>query len=102
MARAGGEQGLHRGKQGDGQPVREALLELIGRDGVVTATAAARELGGSTGLYSFHLRQLARFGIIEEAPSAGRRVRPWRLAGAATSPVQAGPAPVSARGLREV
>ena len=62
-------------------PVREALLELIRREGVVTATDAARELGGSTGLYSFHLRQLARHGVIEEAPGPRGRVRPWRLAG---------------------
>jgi predicted ArsR family transcriptional regulator len=64
----------------DPHPVREALLELIRRDGVVTATDAARELGGSTGLYSFHLRQLARHGVIEEAPAPRGRVRPWRLA----------------------
>ena len=85
-------------------PVREALLELIGRDGVVTATAASRELGGSTGLYSFHLRQLARFGIIEEAPAAGGRVRPWRLArpGAAPPPDQPGSRPVSDSELSEV
>jgi len=82
--RADGEPRLER------HPVREALLELIGRDGTVTATAAARELGGSTGLYSFHLRRLARFGIIEEAPSGPGRVRPWRLAraGAARSPAR--------------
>ena len=61
-------------------PVRQALLELIEREGTVTATDAARELGGSTGLYSFHLRQLARYGVIEEAPAGGGRVRPWRLA----------------------
>jgi hypothetical protein len=61
-------------------PARTALLELIRRDGVVTATDAARELGGSTGLYSFHLRQLARYGVIEEAPAPGGRLRPWRLA----------------------
>ena len=69
-------------------PVRAALLELIGRDGVVTATDAARELGGSTGLYSFHLRQLARHGVIEEAPAPRGRIRPWRLArpGAAGPP----------------
>jgi hypothetical protein len=96
--RADREPGLER------HPVREALLELIRRDGVVTATAAARELGGSTGLYSFHLRQLARFGIIEEAPSPGGRVRPWRLArsGAAPSPDQATYRPVSDAELSEV
>ena len=60
-------------------PVRAAVLELIRRDGVVTATDAARELGGSTGLYSFHLRRLARYGVIEEAPAPRGRVRPWRL-----------------------
>jgi hypothetical protein len=103
-ARAGREQRLPRRQQLERHPVREALLELIGRDGVVTATAAARELGGSTGLYSFHLRQLARFGIIEEAPSAGGRVRPWRLAraDAAPSPDQAGSSPVSDAELSEV
>jgi predicted ArsR family transcriptional regulator len=87
-------------------PVREALLDLIRRRGVVTATNAARELGGSTGLYSFHLRQLARHGVIEEAPAPRGRVRPWRLAelGAARPPEQ----PVSdaelstvARGLED-
>jgi predicted ArsR family transcriptional regulator len=61
-------------------PVREALLELIRHDGEITATDAARELGGSTGLYSFHLRQLARHGLIEEAPGARGRLRPWRIA----------------------
>ena len=90
-------------------PVRAALLELIRREGVVTATDAARELGGSTGLYSFHLRQLARYGVIEEAPAPRGRVRPWRLsrpeaAGsaeaavsleAAGSPEQPGVGPVS-------
>ena len=98
MVQGGREPRLER------HPVREALLELIGRDGIVTATAAARELGGSTGLYSFHLRQLARFGIIEEAPSAGGRVRPWRLAraGAVPSPDQAASRPVSDAQLSEV
>jgi hypothetical protein len=61
-------------------PVRAALVELIRREGAITATDAARELGGSTGLYSFHLRRLARYGVIEEAPGARGRVRPWRLA----------------------
>jgi hypothetical protein len=61
-------------------PIRTALLELIRRNGVVTATDAASELGGSTGLYSFHLRQLARHGLIEEAPAPRGRIRPWRLA----------------------
>ena len=68
-------------------PVREALLELIRRDGEVTATSAASELGGSTGSYSFHLRQLARYGLVEEVPAQDGRIRPWRLpAGDAGTP----------------
>ncbi|GAB3677128.1 hypothetical protein GCM10027589_47300 [Actinocorallia lasiicapitis] len=60
-------------------PVREALVELLVRRGSVTATDAARELGGSTGLYSFHLRRLALYGVIEAVPGDGGRARPWRL-----------------------
>jgi hypothetical protein len=88
-------------------PARTALLDLIRRDGVVTATDAARELGGSTGLYSFHLRQLARHGVIEEAPAGHGRVRPWRLAQSGVTREQQ-PQPVSdaqlsmvARGLED-
>jgi hypothetical protein len=61
-------------------PVRDALLDLLHRDGVITATSAAGELGGSSGLYSFHLRRLAEYGIVEEAPAPRGHVRPWRLA----------------------
>ncbi|WP_223199228.1 winged helix-turn-helix domain-containing protein [Solihabitans fulvus] len=60
-------------------PVRSALLDLIRARGTVTSTEAARELGHSSGLCSFHLRQLARYGHIEEAGGARGRVRPWRL-----------------------
>ncbi|WP_344654393.1 winged helix-turn-helix domain-containing protein [Cryptosporangium japonicum] len=63
-------------------PIREALLGLLA-NGPVTANQAARELGESSGSCSFHLRQLARAGLVEEAPvlpgsGSGRR-RPWRL-----------------------
>ncbi|GAA2927378.1 helix-turn-helix domain-containing protein [Streptomyces thioluteus] len=59
--------------------VRTALLELLAEVGTVTATEAAARLGHSSGLCSFHLRQLARHGYVEEAPHHGGRVRPWRL-----------------------
>ncbi|MER6394869.1 winged helix-turn-helix domain-containing protein [Kitasatospora sp. NPDC001603] len=59
--------------------VRTALLELLAEVGTVTATEAAARLGHSSGLCSFHLRQLARHGLIEEAPHTGGRARPWRL-----------------------
>ncbi|NBE52783.1 ArsR family transcriptional regulator [Streptomyces sp. YC537] len=59
--------------------VRTALLDLLAEVGTVTATEAATRLGYSSGLCSFHLRQLARHGRIEEAPHGGGRARPWRL-----------------------
>ncbi len=59
--------------------VRTALLDLLAEVGTVTATEAAARLGYSSGLCSFHLRQLARHGHIEEAPHHGGRARPWRL-----------------------
>ncbi|GAA1795154.1 helix-turn-helix domain-containing protein [Planosporangium flavigriseum] len=62
------------------------MLALIGERGTLTSTQAARELGGNSGLYSFHLRQLARYGLIEEAPAGRGRVRPWRLATSAPAP----------------
>jgi predicted ArsR family transcriptional regulator len=60
-------------------PVRVALLDLIAEAGTLTSTEAAARLGHSSGLCSFHLRQLARYGLIEEAPHRGGRARPWRL-----------------------
>ncbi|MEU7581785.1 winged helix-turn-helix domain-containing protein [Streptomyces sp. NPDC041068] len=59
--------------------VRTALLDLLAEVGTVTATEAASRLGYSSGLCSFHLRQLERHGYIEEAPHSGGRARPWRL-----------------------
>ncbi|MCC3768119.1 helix-turn-helix transcriptional regulator [Streptomyces sp. UNOC14_S4] len=59
--------------------VRTALLALLAEVGAVTATEAAARLGYSSGLCSFHLRQLARHGHIEGAPRSGGRARPWRL-----------------------
>ncbi|GHG62490.1 helix-turn-helix domain-containing protein [Streptomyces griseocarneus] len=59
--------------------VRTALLGLLAEVGTATATEAAARLGYSSGLCSFHLRQLARHGHIEEAPHNGGRARPWRL-----------------------
>ncbi|MGA8115730.1 MAG: helix-turn-helix domain-containing protein [Actinocatenispora sp.] len=74
-------------------PVRAALLELVREIGTVTSTEAARRLGHSSGLCSFHLRQLARHGYLEEVPGAHGRVRPWRLrAPAMTVPESARPA----------
>ncbi|AOS63463.1 DNA binding protein with helix-turn-helix domain [Actinoalloteichus hymeniacidonis] len=59
--------------------VRTELLSLLATMPTLTATEAARALGRSSGLCSFHLRRLAQHGLIEESPHTGGRVRPWRL-----------------------
>ncbi|MGW6279841.1 helix-turn-helix domain-containing protein [Kribbella sp. NPDC055071] len=61
-----------------GHPLRDALLGLIDRDGTTTSTIAAGELGESSGACSFHLRRLEALGLVEVAPGAVGRVKPWR------------------------
>jgi predicted ArsR family transcriptional regulator len=60
-------------------PLRLALIELLWREGTINATQAASELGESQALCSFHLRQLARFGFVQEVEGHRGRARPWRL-----------------------
>lgn len=60
-------------------PVRMALIEVLAVEGTATATRCAELLGESQANCSFHLRQLAKYGFVEEAPSEDRRERPWRL-----------------------
>jgi hypothetical protein len=67
-------------------PVRAALLDLVRERGTLTSTEAARQLGHSSGLCSFHLRQLARYGYVEEADRGRGGVRPWRLPAAGPGP----------------
>lgn len=59
-------------------PVRLALLEALGRDGELTASEAAERVGESPASCSFHLRQLAKYGFVEEAERGPGRRRPWR------------------------
>ena len=47
-------------------PLRLELLELLRFEGPSTASALARRVGESSGATSYHLRQLARHGYIEE------------------------------------
>jgi DNA-binding transcriptional ArsR family regulator len=59
-------------------PVRLALLEALTHHGALTATEAAEHVGESPSNCSFHLRQLAKYGFVEEAPGGAGRRRPWR------------------------
>ncbi|HEY6781851.1 MAG TPA: helix-turn-helix domain-containing protein [Candidatus Dormibacteraeota bacterium] len=60
-------------------PVRIALLEVLGTEGPLTATQAGEHIGESPTTCSFHLRQLAKYGFIEEVADVPGRKRPWRL-----------------------
>jgi DNA-binding transcriptional ArsR family regulator len=59
-------------------PLRLRLLDLLRFDGPSTATLLGRRVDESSGSTSYHLRQLARYGFIEEAPGRGGRERWWR------------------------
>jgi DNA-binding transcriptional ArsR family regulator len=63
-------------------PVRLALLELLLREGPLTATEAGRLLDDSPGNMSWHLQTMARYGFVEEAGGGRGRARPWRLVAA--------------------
>lgn len=59
-------------------PVRMALLEQL-LVGPATATELSEQVGESAANCSWHLRQLARYGFIEEAGGGTGRQRPWRI-----------------------
>jgi DNA-binding transcriptional ArsR family regulator len=60
-------------------PVRLALLEALTDAGQLTATEAGERVGESPANASFHLRQLAKYGFVEEAEGGTGRRRPWKL-----------------------
>ncbi|WP_329106462.1 helix-turn-helix domain-containing protein [Micromonospora sp. NBC_01699] len=61
-------------------PARIAIMEHLGSTGrAVTATECAEVVELSPSATSYHLRELARFGLVEQAPSRGdARERLWR------------------------
>jgi len=60
-------------------PVRIAILEALSLGGAMTATEVGEQIGESPTTCSFHLRQLARYGFVEEAGGGKGRARPWRM-----------------------
>lgn len=59
-------------------PIRLELLAMVGRAGRMTAAEAARRLSISQGLATHHLRQLAKYGFVEQVHGDDNRERPWR------------------------
>jgi DNA-binding transcriptional ArsR family regulator len=60
-------------------PVRIALVEALSVHGAMTATQVGEVIGESPTTCSFHLRQLAKYGFVEEAGGGKGRARPWRM-----------------------
>ncbi|GIH99511.1 ArsR/SmtB family transcription factor [Planobispora takensis] len=63
-------------------PMRRLILRHLNVHGPATSTTIGELLDAKTGTTSYHLRQLEKYGFVEEIPerSAGRE-RWWRKAG---------------------
>ncbi|QCW77872.1 winged helix-turn-helix transcriptional regulator [Streptomyces sp. S6] len=60
-------------------PLRIRLLNALREFGPATASGLGERLGESSGATSYHLRQLAESGLVEDAPELGKgRERWWR------------------------
>jgi DNA-binding transcriptional ArsR family regulator len=66
-----------RSLRGLAHPLRMELLNALRRHGPATASLLAERLGESSGATSYHLRQLAEHGFIEDAPERGRGRERW-------------------------
>ncbi|HZM76873.1 MAG TPA: helix-turn-helix domain-containing protein [Candidatus Limnocylindrales bacterium] len=70
-------------------PLRMRILGSLRIDGPATSAMLARRLNTDSGQTSHHLRQLARFGFVVEAPDLGKgsrgRERWWRAGHESTS-----------------
>jgi DNA-binding MarR family transcriptional regulator len=62
-------------------PLRWALLEVLYTEESATASRCAEVLGEPPNACSFHLRMLAKYGLIERVPGSTGRERPWRVVG---------------------
>ncbi|MFE5585040.1 ArsR/SmtB family transcription factor [Kitasatospora sp. NPDC056531] len=70
-----------KGMRAMAHPVRMQLVGLLRKHGPSTATRLAAQLGLNSGATSYHLRQLAAAGFVEEDRERGNaRERWWRAA----------------------
>jgi DNA-binding transcriptional ArsR family regulator len=67
-------------------PMRVQMLRILQLRKKVSVTSLAAELSETTDATSYHLRQLARHGLVEQfesdepGPTAGRKQQWWRMA----------------------
>jgi DNA-binding transcriptional ArsR family regulator len=77
-------------------PVRLDLLSYLMSDGPATASVCARAVGDTPSNCSYHLRELAKHGLVEPASSPDGRERPWRATVTGFRTIESGAEPGSA------
>ena len=88
-------------------PLRLALLDRLMYFGEQTAAQAAEAVGSTASNCSYHLRILARVGLVEPGASPDGRERPWRATATGlefgpSDPAQSPSAAAAARALDEL
>ncbi|HEX3814298.1 MAG TPA: helix-turn-helix domain-containing protein [Mycobacteriales bacterium] len=85
-------------------PVRLDVLNHLMSDGPATASVCARAVGDTPSNCSYHLRVLAKHGLVEADASADGRERPWRatITGFDTDDPAGDPGTPTARGAAAV
>ena len=66
-----------RSLRGLAHPLRVRMLWMLETDGPATATILADRLGERTGTTSWHLRELASCGFVEEVSDRGNKRERW-------------------------
>jgi DNA-binding transcriptional ArsR family regulator len=61
--------------KGLAQPIRQRLYRLLLQFGPATGGSLAKRLGADPGQISYHLRELARRGFVEDVPELARDLR---------------------------
>ena len=79
-------------------PLRLALLDRLMFFGEQTAAQCAEAVGSTASNCSYHLRALARVGLVEPGASDDRRERPWRATSTGLEFGPPGPASPAAAG----
>ena len=63
--------------KGLSHPVRIEIFDILAAYGPHTATGIAERIGESSGVASYHLRQLAKHGLVREIPDRGTVRERW-------------------------
>lgn len=79
-------------------PVRLDVLHYLMSDGPATASVCARAVGDTPSNCSYHLRMLAKHGLVQPAASGDGREKPWQATVTGFDVGEAEPGSAGARG----